>query len=145
MFGSDDDVAHAGFLGEGHPLIGIEFDGIKLFGVGLVAGHGDLAFMHDPFADPGDGLAVIGAGGHGINAPVDEHAEAGVAPPAHAGVAFRGGFVGVGIGRYRGIVGRAERGRSKQRGGQEGQCEGAEQVELHPLFLPASRPFVQRG
>jgi LAO/AO transport system kinase len=44
--------------------------------------------IHSPM--PGNLLAVPGAGGDGVEAPVDEHAEARLAPPGHAGVALRG-------------------------------------------------------
>jgi len=40
----------------------------------------------------GGALAVPLAGGDGVEAPVDEHAESGLAPPLHAGVALGGGF-----------------------------------------------------
>ena len=46
--------------------------------------------IHSPM--PGMLLAVPRAGGDGVEAPVDEHAEAGLAPPLHAGVALGGGF-----------------------------------------------------
>ncbi len=54
---------------------------------------------HDPFADPGDALAVVGAGGDGVRSPVDEHPELRIAPPGHAGVALRRGFLREVLGR----------------------------------------------
>ena len=60
----------------------------------LVFGHGDFGAVHDPFADAGNALAMIGAGGNGINAPMDKHAEPGLTPPGHARVALGGGFGG---------------------------------------------------
>ena len=53
-----------------------------------VFGDGDLAVVHDPLADTFDLLALVGAGRDRIDAPMDEHAEAGLAPPFHAGVAL---------------------------------------------------------
>ena len=88
MLGGDDHVFHARRLSERHPLLGVEFFGIKLLGVTRISGDGDFGVVHDPFAEAGDLLAVVTAGRHGIDAPVDEHAEAGGAPPFHAGVAL---------------------------------------------------------
>ena len=85
-------------LASAHPFVGVELDRVELLGVRAVFGDGDLAAVHDPLADAGDLLAVVGAGGDGIDAPVDEHAEPGLAPPGHAGVALGGRLVGVGIG-----------------------------------------------
>ena len=66
--------------------------GLNCGGEGLVVGDGDGGVVHDPLADAGDLLAVPVAGGDGVEAPVDEHAEAGFAPPLHAGVASGRGF-----------------------------------------------------
>ena len=79
------------------PLVGVELHRVELLGVVGVLGHGDLAAVHDPLADAADLLAVVGAGGHGVDAPVDEHAEAGLAPPFHAGVALGRGFRVLGL------------------------------------------------
>ena len=77
---------------------GSYFTGLNCLANCAVLGHRDLAAVHDPLADAVDLLALVGAGGHGIDAPVDEHAEPGLAPPFHAGVALGGRLVGVGIG-----------------------------------------------
>ena len=74
----------------------LNLTGLKLLGVGLVLGHGDLGVVHDPFAQAGDFLAVILAGGHGVEAPMDEHAEARLAPPGHPRVALFFGLRGRG-------------------------------------------------
>ena len=66
--------------------------GLNCAGERFVVGDGDGGVVHDPLADAGDLLAVPGAGGDGVEAPVDEHAEAGLAPPRHAGVLLRGGL-----------------------------------------------------
>ena len=104
----------------------LNFTGLNSLAYCAVFGHGDLAAVHDPLADAGDLLAVVGAGGDGIDAPVDEHAEAGLAPPFHAGVALGGGLVGVGIGlddlRRALDVERDDRGGLVRRGG--GQADG---------------------
>ena len=92
MFGGDDDVLHAGGFGEGDDVVCVEAGGVELFGEGLVVGDGDGEVVHDPLADVGGALSVPLAGGDGVEAPVDEHAEAGLAPPGHAGVALGGSF-----------------------------------------------------
>ena len=114
----DDDVLHAGVLGDRHPLVGVELHRVELLGVAGVFGHGDLAVVHDPLADAADLLAVVGAGGHAVEAPVDEHAEAGLAPPLHAGVAL-----GLGLGgrrRRSRRFARGELGSRQQHGCQNG-------------------------
>ena len=92
VLGGDDDVLHAGGFGEGDDVVRAEAGGVELRREGFVVGDGDGGVVHDPLADAGDLLAVPGAGGDGVEAPVDEHAEAGLAPPLHAGVALGGGF-----------------------------------------------------
>ncbi len=92
VLGGDDDVLHAGGFGEGDDVVGGEAGGIEVFGEGFVVGDGDGEVVHDPLADVVGALAVPLAGGDGVEAPVDEHAEAGFAPPCHAGVALGGGF-----------------------------------------------------
>ena len=69
-----------------------EAGGVEVFGEGFVVGDGDGEVVHDPLADVGGALAVPFARGNGVEAPVDEHAEAGFAPPFHAGVALGWGF-----------------------------------------------------
>ena len=98
MLRGDHDVFDAGVFGELGPGVGVVLRGVELFGELAVFGDGNFAFLHDPFADAFHGLVVIEAGGDGVDAPMDEHAEAGVAPPLHAGVALGGSFVGVGLG-----------------------------------------------
>ena len=97
MFRGDHHVAHAGFLGQGGPCRGIIFHRIEILGIGLVAVHRDFAVEHDPLADAADLFAVVGSGGHRIDAPMDEHAELRLAPPSHAGIALGRGFIGIGI------------------------------------------------
>ena len=104
VLGGDDDVLHACGFCEGDDVVGAEAGGIELGGEGFVVGDGDGEVVHDPLADVGGALAVPLAGGDGVEAPVDEHAEAGFAPPLHAGVALGGGF-GVLVGGD-GVVGR---------------------------------------
>ena len=92
VLGGDDDVLHAGGFGEGDDVMRAEAGGVELFGEGLVVGDGDGEVVHDPLADVVGALAVPLAGGDGVEAPVDEHAEAGLAPPLHAGVALGRGL-----------------------------------------------------
>src|SRR5262249_13095673 len=84
VFGGDDPVLHAGVLGGFDEFVGVEFHRVELFRVFGVFGDGDFGVVHDPFADVLDLLSFIDAGGDGVDAPVDEHAEAGFAPPLHA-------------------------------------------------------------
>jgi len=76
MLGSDGDVLHAGVLGDGHPLVGVEFYRVELRGELLVVTHRNGGAKHDPFTKPFNGRAVPLTGGHGVNAPVNKHSEA---------------------------------------------------------------------
>lgn len=89
MFSGDDDVLHAGVLGDGDPLVRVEPDGVEFIGEFLVVFDGNFGVVHDPLADAGDFFAIPIAGGQRIEAPVDEHAETRVAPPVEAAFAFR--------------------------------------------------------
>ncbi len=57
----------------------------------LYSASGDLFDAHEVLGVAGDGLAVPLAAGAGVDAPVDEAAEFGVAPPGEALVAGGGG------------------------------------------------------
>jgi len=92
VLGGDDDVLHAGGFGEGDDIVGAEGGGVEFGGEGFVVGYRDGGGVHDPLADAGDLFAVPCTGGDGVETPVDEHAEAGLAPPLHAGVALGWGF-----------------------------------------------------
>src|SRR5260221_6237729 len=81
MLGSDRDVLHAGVLGDGHPLVGIELYRVELRGELLVVMHRNAGAKHDPFPKPVNRRAVPLPGGHGVNAPVNKHSEAGIGPP----------------------------------------------------------------
>ena len=54
VLGGDDDVFHAGILGDFDEVIGIELGGVELVGVLVVLGDGNPGVVHDPFADAGD-------------------------------------------------------------------------------------------
>src|SRR5437588_9774046 len=90
MLRRDHDVLHPGVLGDAHPGIGVEPDGVEAVHELFVVGDGDVRPAHDPFPDPRDALALVGAGGDGVGPPVDEHPEARVAPPGHTRVAGGG-------------------------------------------------------
>ena len=92
MLAGDDDILHAGRLGEPHPGLRIVLGGIELLGILTIVGHGDLLMQHDPLADAVGPLAIMRPGRHGVDAPVDEEAKAGLAPPGHALVAVGGSF-----------------------------------------------------
>ena len=88
VLGRDHDVTHARVFGDLHPLGRIELHGIELLGQLLVFRDRDVGTVHNPLAEPVDLLAVPAAGWNRIQAPVDKHAEARVAPPLHAGIAL---------------------------------------------------------
>ena len=79
MAGGEHGVLHAGLFGESCPGVGIELVGIELAGQLGVLVDGNLLGPLDPLT----------AGGNGIDAPVHEEAELGVAPPGDA----RGGIL----------------------------------------------------
>ena len=132
VLGGDDDVLHAGGLGQRDDVVRGEAGGVELRCERLVIRDGDGAVVHDPLADAGDLLAVPRAGGHGVESPVDEHAETRVAPPRHAGVFLRGrlgvldGGDGMRNGRgRRGVLRVDERSGEKNGGGEQtGQFHG---------------------
>ena len=91
VFGGDDKVAHAGLLREADPGIGVEVDGVKGAGdLTVIYRDWDLGHSLDMFAVAAVGFALPGAAERRVDAPVDEHAEAGLAPPTETGVALRG-------------------------------------------------------
>ena len=98
MLRRDHDVLHARILGHLHPCVGVELHRIELRGQLLVVGHRNLAAVHDPLADAADLFAVPGSGGHGVEPPVDEHAEPRLAPPGHPLVALLLGLRGQAVG-----------------------------------------------
>ncbi len=75
-----------GILSELHPGLGVELGGIELRGKLLVLLHRNSGIVHDPFAEAGDRLSFPLAGGNGIQTPVNEQAELGLAEPSHFGV-----------------------------------------------------------
>ena len=87
----DDDVLLAGLGGEAHPCVGIEVNRVELGGEWCILGNGDALAMHDPLADAWHELTVPPAGRDGVEAPVDEEAEAGVAPPVEARIGLGAG------------------------------------------------------
>jgi len=72
VFGREDSVFLAGGLCEASPGAGVKAGRIELVEVGLVIVVGDAFLALDPFA----------SGGDGVEAPVDEHAEAVSAEPS---------------------------------------------------------------
>ena len=76
----DGDVAGSGGLGERHPFVGVELDGIELRGQPLISRRRNLFVLHHPLA----GAEL------GVDAPVDEHPEPGVAEPLTRGETLGG-------------------------------------------------------
>ena len=89
----DDDVLHARVASRSAPIRrASNFTGLNCGASFSYSASGMLAHRHDPLADVLAALAVPLAGRHGVEAPVDEHAEARLAPPGHAGVVLRRRF-----------------------------------------------------
>ena len=74
----------AGVLGRSAPLEGVKLDRVELSGKSVVLFTRHLGLELEPLAVIG--LALPLARGHGVDAPVDEHPEFGVAEPRHARV-----------------------------------------------------------
>ena len=81
MFGGQDDVLLPGRFCQLDDLVGVVFDRVELRRQLFIVGDRDFGAQHDPFADAGDMLALPDAGRDAVDAPVDEHAEFGFAPP----------------------------------------------------------------
>ena len=81
VLGGDHQVLHAGFLGNRHPLLGVELHRGELLSQLLVLGDWDLGVAHDPLAQAGDAFPLPFPRGNGVDAPVDEHPESCLAPP----------------------------------------------------------------
>ena len=73
MLGGDDDVLAAGLFGQLDPLVGVELRRVELGGELFIFLHRDFLVELHPFA----------AAQLAVDSPVDEHAEAGLAPPLH--------------------------------------------------------------
>ena len=92
VFGGDDDIFLASGFGEGDDVVRIEAGGVEFGCESFIVGYRDRSAVHDPLAYSGNLLAVPGSGGDRVEAPVDEHAEAGCTPPCHASIAFSRSF-----------------------------------------------------
>ena len=83
VLGGQDHVLHAGLLGGLGPGPGVVVPGVELVEVGHVLGFGHLLVTAHPLAPGGDA----------VQAPVDKHAEPGLAKPLHScliGAAIKG-------------------------------------------------------
>ena len=74
MLGGEHGVLHAGLLGRLRPLPGVVVHGVKLLEILQVLLLGHFLGAPDPFAP----------GGEGVDAPVEEHTEAGLLIPLHS-------------------------------------------------------------
>ena len=108
VFGGDDDVFHAGAFGDADPFAGIEVGGIELGGEFFVFGRRYFGLQLDPFGVVF--LAFPFAGGDGVDAPMNEHAEPGLVEPGHPV----------------GVFGRGEREGEEERDGEEGRADAME-------------------
>ena len=111
MFRGDDDVFYARLLCQTHPGFGVVLGRIELLGKGFVFLGGHFPVNHDPLAKTIDRLAIVDASRNGEDAPVDEHPEAGITPPRHAGIALFLRLIRVGVRIRRGSRGRGRGGR----------------------------------
>ncbi len=84
VLGGDDQVPHAGALGEAGPGTRVEVGRREVGAEAVVLVERDLGRGADPLGVVG--AAVPLAGRDGVKAPVDEHAEARLAPPVQAGI-----------------------------------------------------------
>ena len=78
VFGGHHHVLLAGQFGELGPVAGGVGLGLEELSLLLVLSHRNALFLHRPFVAP-EGT---------VQAPMDEHAEAGLVPPFHAGFAI---------------------------------------------------------
>ena len=129
VLGGEDDVFHAGLPGHPGPFLRVEEVGVEMVEVLLVVLVGQAFLVLDPFVP----------GRHGIESPVDEHAEAGVRPPLHAlefllpGLGggegeFRRGRRGIGfLAVFLGLGGLREQRGADQAGDEEG-CDSFHMV-----------------
>ena len=93
VLGGDHQVAHARLHGEIHPRLRIEPYRVELLRQGLVFRARNALAEHDPLADAIHRLTLPDAGRNGVQAPMNEHAEARLAPPAQARVMYHRGGV----------------------------------------------------
>jgi len=89
VLGRNHDVLHPRGLRQGHNIVRAEARGVELRRQRLVVRHRNRGIVHDPLTQRGDLLAVPRPGRDRVETPVDEHAEARLAPPGHAGIALR--------------------------------------------------------
>ena len=92
MLAGDDDVFHPGIFRDAHPFLCVELDGVELLSEFFVLRHGHVRLFQKPFGIVR--FAVPLAGGHRIDAPVNEHPEASLAEPFHPLAFLRGRFGG---------------------------------------------------
>ena len=88
VLGGDDQVLHPRAFDQAHPLLGVEFHRVEWrHHPQLVLFQGDLLNAHQVLGVSRKGLAVPLAGGARIGAPVNEAAEARLAPPCQTLIA----------------------------------------------------------
>lgn len=92
VLGGNNDVFLASGFGEGDDVVRIEAGGIEFRRESFIVGYRDGSAVHDPLADAGDLFPVPGARRDRVEAPVNEHAEAGGPPPLHACIALGWGL-----------------------------------------------------
>jgi hypothetical protein len=104
VLGRDNEVLHAGRLGEPGKLRGVKPDRVQTVGHFTIIRHRDIEALHDPlgFVAGVYPVALPLSGEEGIRSPVDEHAELVVAEPRHAVVVGRSEAGGMGCGERQG-------------------------------------------
>ena len=134
----DDDVSHACVLRSSHPLVGIEgrrVEGLHHFlEVGLAFDFGDAL---DVLGVALDFLAFPFSRQRGVDAPMDEHPEAGLPPPSESPV-----FGQLGCGRFRRGVQRLhneQEDEERKKNGSHDQCNESNDIGLSCLQLGKHR------
>lgn len=94
VFGRDHDVFHPGLFGGQHPGLRVVVHRVELAlqGGAVIPGR-DAQAVLDPVRRAAGGRSIPGTARHGIDAPVDEHPEAGLLEPFQPGLNRRRGFL----------------------------------------------------
>src|SRR4030095_9788581 len=84
MLGSYDNVFHPSVFCDSDPLSRVKIDRVECERALLLFGSRDIGPIHDPLTDSLGSLTFVLSGGNGVESPVYEHSEPGIAPPLHS-------------------------------------------------------------
>jgi len=73
----------------GEDLGGVKLNRVELCGQLFILCHSNTRSQHDPLTDAGDRFPVPNSRGDGVDSPVDEHTEPGVALPIQPRISVR--------------------------------------------------------